>query len=157
MPHLREKLSKLLLVSIWPTRTYIQQLCAIWDVALRTDWKQWTIEKGGGRGSGRSVLMNEVFILKGHFIVASLTRADSFKYFWSCRHTPVKGLRIKHDTVNQLWGWGSLEPSKYYWLWTCNCIIAECMNRKANLNIDLKIWIIILVKLLFISWAKIRW
>ena len=29
----------------------------IQDVALKTYWKQWTIEKGGGRGSGISVLM----------------------------------------------------------------------------------------------------
>ena len=29
----------------------------IQDVALKTDRKRWTIEKGGGRGSGRSVLM----------------------------------------------------------------------------------------------------
>ena len=29
----------------WPARTYIQQL--IWDVALKTCWKQWTIEKDG--------------------------------------------------------------------------------------------------------------
>ena len=28
------------------------------DVTLRTCRKQWTIEKGGGRGSGRSVLMS---------------------------------------------------------------------------------------------------
>ena len=28
----------------------------IYDVALKTYRKQWTIEKGGGRGSGRSVL-----------------------------------------------------------------------------------------------------
>ena len=27
------------------------------DVALKTYRKRWTIEKGGGRGSGRSVLM----------------------------------------------------------------------------------------------------
>ena len=38
-----------------PARTYIQQLCA--DVALKTCRKQWTIEKGGQRGSGISVLM----------------------------------------------------------------------------------------------------
>ena len=29
----------------------------IWDVNLRACWKQWTIEKGGRRGSGISVLM----------------------------------------------------------------------------------------------------
>ena len=29
----------------------------IQDVALKTSWKQWTIEKGGGRGSGRSILI----------------------------------------------------------------------------------------------------
>ena len=29
----------------------------IQDVVLKTYWKQWTIEKGGGRGSGRAVLM----------------------------------------------------------------------------------------------------
>ena len=29
----------------------------IWDVALKTCPKQWTIEKGGERGSGISVLM----------------------------------------------------------------------------------------------------
>ena len=26
------------------------------DVALKTDWERWTIESGGERGSGRSVL-----------------------------------------------------------------------------------------------------
>ena len=29
----------------------------IQDVALKTNRKWWTIERGGGRGSGRSVLM----------------------------------------------------------------------------------------------------
>ena len=29
----------------------------IQDVALKTNWKRWTIKKGDGRGSGRSVLM----------------------------------------------------------------------------------------------------
>ena len=29
----------------------------IQDVALETDWTRWTIERGGGRGSGRSVLI----------------------------------------------------------------------------------------------------
>ena len=29
----------------------------IWDIALKTCWKQWTIEKGGERGSGICVLM----------------------------------------------------------------------------------------------------
>ena len=27
------------------------------DVALKTDWKRWMIEKGGVRGSGRTVLV----------------------------------------------------------------------------------------------------
>ena len=34
-----------------PARTYIQQLCA-----LKTYRNRWTIEKGGGRGSGRLVM-----------------------------------------------------------------------------------------------------
>ena len=38
-----------------PARTYVQQLCE--DVALKTYRKQWTIGKGGERGSGISVLM----------------------------------------------------------------------------------------------------
>ena len=38
-----------------PARTYIQQLCA--DTVLKTYRKRWTIETGGGRGSGISVLM----------------------------------------------------------------------------------------------------
>ena len=29
----------------------------IWDVAMKTSWKQWTIGRGGKRGSGISVLM----------------------------------------------------------------------------------------------------
>ena len=29
----------------------------IWDVALKTSWKQWMIEKGGEKGSGISMLM----------------------------------------------------------------------------------------------------
>ena len=29
----------------------------IWDEALKTSWKQWTIEKGGEKRSGISVLM----------------------------------------------------------------------------------------------------
>ena len=37
-----------------PARTYIQPLQ---DVALKTCRKQWTIEKGGEKESGRSVLM----------------------------------------------------------------------------------------------------
>ena len=39
--------------------TYIQQPCPvpIQDVALKTYRKRWTIEKGGGKGSGRSLLM----------------------------------------------------------------------------------------------------
>ena len=37
-------------------RTYIQQLCADKDVALRTYRERWTIEMDGERGSGRYVL-----------------------------------------------------------------------------------------------------
>ena len=29
----------------------------IWDVVLKTCWKQWLIEKGGEKGSGISMLM----------------------------------------------------------------------------------------------------
>ena len=29
----------------------------IQDVALKTYWKQWTTERGGGRGLGRSMLI----------------------------------------------------------------------------------------------------
>ena len=29
----------------------------IWDVALRTSWKQWMIEKGDKKGSGISVMV----------------------------------------------------------------------------------------------------
>ena len=29
----------------------------VWDVALKTCWKQWTIRRGGERGSGISVLI----------------------------------------------------------------------------------------------------
>ena len=36
-----------------PARTYIQQLCADTGCSY---WKQWTIETGGERGSGRSML-----------------------------------------------------------------------------------------------------
>ena len=39
-----------------PARIYKQQLCANTDVALKTYQKQWMIETGGRRGSGRSVL-----------------------------------------------------------------------------------------------------
>ena len=39
-----------------PARTYIQQLCGDTDIALKTSRKRWTIETGGERGSGRSVL-----------------------------------------------------------------------------------------------------
>ena len=41
-----------------PARTYIQQLCSvrIWDVALKTCQRQWTIGRSGERGSGISVL-----------------------------------------------------------------------------------------------------
>ena len=39
-----------------PARTYIQQLRPIQDIALKTSWEQWTIETGGEKGSGRSVL-----------------------------------------------------------------------------------------------------
>ena len=35
-----------------PGRTYIQHLCA--DTGKKTFRERWTIEKGGGRGSGRS-------------------------------------------------------------------------------------------------------
>ena len=39
-------------------RTYIyKNSVPIQDVALKTYWKRWTIEKGGGRGSARSVLV----------------------------------------------------------------------------------------------------
>ena len=40
-----------------PARTYINNSVLIQDVALKTNRKQWTIEEGCGRGSGRSVLM----------------------------------------------------------------------------------------------------
>ena len=41
-----------------PARAYILQLCAdTQDVALKTCRKQWTIEKGGEKGTGISVLM----------------------------------------------------------------------------------------------------
>ena len=40
-----------------PGRTYIQHFVPIRDVTLRTCQKRWTIERGGGRGSGISVLM----------------------------------------------------------------------------------------------------
>ena len=39
-----------------PAKTYIQQLCAHRDVALKTSREQWTIGMGDERGSGRSVL-----------------------------------------------------------------------------------------------------
>ena len=38
-----------------PAKTNIQQLCA--DTALKTSQKRWTIETGGERGSGRSMLV----------------------------------------------------------------------------------------------------
>ena len=41
----------------WPARIYIQQLCADMGCTLKTCWKQRTIETGGDRGSGISVLM----------------------------------------------------------------------------------------------------
>ena len=40
-----------------PTRTYIQELWPIRDVALRTCRKQWTIRRCGERGSEISVLI----------------------------------------------------------------------------------------------------
>ena len=40
-----------------PARNYIQQLCADKYVALKTYRMQWTIEKGGEKKSGISVLM----------------------------------------------------------------------------------------------------
>ena len=40
-----------------PARTYIQQLCADTDEALKTCQKEWTTEKGGEEGSRISVLM----------------------------------------------------------------------------------------------------
>ena len=39
-----------------PARTYIQQLCADAGCSLETSWEWWTIETGGERGSGRSML-----------------------------------------------------------------------------------------------------
>ena len=39
-----------------PARTYIQQLLRIRDVALKTCWRRWTIERRDERGSGISVL-----------------------------------------------------------------------------------------------------
>ena len=39
-----------------PARTYIQQLCEIRDVALKTCQRGWTIGRSGERGSGISVL-----------------------------------------------------------------------------------------------------
>ena len=40
-----------------PARTYIQQLCEVWDVALRAYQKRWTIGRSGERGSGISMLV----------------------------------------------------------------------------------------------------
>ena len=40
-----------------PARLYTQQLCGVRDVAVRTCRKQWTIGRGGERGSGISVLI----------------------------------------------------------------------------------------------------
>ena len=39
-----------------PARTYIQQLCADTNIALKTSRGRWTMETGGNRGSGRSDL-----------------------------------------------------------------------------------------------------
>ena len=39
-----------------PARTYIQQLCRIWNVVLKTYQRQCTIRRSGERGSGISVL-----------------------------------------------------------------------------------------------------
>ena len=39
-----------------PARTYIQQLCEIQDVVLKTYLGRWTIGRSGERGSGISVL-----------------------------------------------------------------------------------------------------
>ena len=41
----------------WPTRTYIQQLCQVRDVILKTCRMQWAIGKGSDRGTGISVLI----------------------------------------------------------------------------------------------------
>ena len=41
----------------WPAQTYIQQLCRIRDVALKTCQKRWMIGRSGERGSGISVLV----------------------------------------------------------------------------------------------------
>ena len=40
-----------------PARTYIQQLCADMGCSPEDCWKQWTIGRGGERGSGISMLM----------------------------------------------------------------------------------------------------
>ena len=41
----------------WPAWTTYSSSVLIWDVALKTCQKQWTIEKGGEKGSGISVLI----------------------------------------------------------------------------------------------------
>ena len=42
----------------WPARTHTQQLRADTRCSLvKTCWKRWMIEKSGGRGSGKSMLM----------------------------------------------------------------------------------------------------
>ena len=40
-----------------PARNYIQQLCADTGYSLKSCWKQWTIGRGGEKGSGRSLLI----------------------------------------------------------------------------------------------------
>ena len=50
------------------------------EIALKSNWKQWTIEKGGGRGSGRSVLMSR------HDDDEARTVSGRVKTFGSNRH-----------------------------------------------------------------------
>ena len=60
--------------------TYIQQLCGIQNIALKTPLEQWTIRTGGKRGSGRSVLAARHD--EDHDIRGAFNKFSDFFLYW---------------------------------------------------------------------------